>query len=157
MARVDTLTGLVNRRVLAETCHRLCAAATRHGDVFSVALLDIDFFKRINDTFGHQTGDQALMALGEILRQQSRTEDIPIRFGGEEFLVLLPKTHLAQAQIYAERIRHVCQSSTAPPFTLSIGLTQWAPGDNEERLIQRADRALYQAKEGGRNRVVLAP
>lgn len=127
-------------------------------------MLDIDHFKRYNDSAGHIAGDQALLAVANIIREQIRDDDQAARFGGEEFLIVLPDTGLKDAQPIAERLRQSVEQASIedntgnplPPVTLSIGLAEWAPFETTEQLIARADAALYQAKHTGRNRVVLS-
>jgi diguanylate cyclase (GGDEF)-like protein len=127
----------------------------------AVLLCDLDNFKQINDRFGHHAGDRVLSRFGALLRRHARFDDVPIRLGGEEFCVVLPRTDLSGAQILAERLRHdtECQLADVVPggATVSIGV---AVSDDDPievpALLKRADQALYSAKQGGRNRVVIA-
>ncbi len=164
-ARSDPLTGLHNRRWLDEN---LPGMLEQHGDArrsLCLLMLDIDHFKRYNDSVGHLAGDQALIAVAGSLRSQIRDDDRAVRFGGEEFLIVLPDTDLRDARPIGERLRYTVQQTaivgsegaTLPGVTLSIGLAQWAPGETPEQFIARADVALYQAKRQGRNRLILSP
>ncbi len=169
LAERDELTGVNNRRNLMALFQRELDRARRYGSILSVAMVDIDFFKSFNDTYGHQAGDDVLRTISQVLVSASREIDIVGRYGGEEFVVLLPETSLEQARIYCERLRarvelrgHDLQSTRfgkTKPLTISVGMTQAVPaaGDDVERIIARVDEALYEAKEGGRNRVVEGP
>lgn len=156
----DALTGLFNRRYLDETLDRELARAMREGYPVAVMMIDIDFFKRLNDTYGHLAGDEVLRALAGILTQSARTEDVICRFGGEEFAAVLPKMPLNVALERAEgwRAAFAALPMTFGEFelraTLSVGVAAF-PGDGRSRdaLIDAADNALYRAKAGGRNRV----
>ena len=164
LARRDALTGLANRRAFEEALRREVARARRSGSALSVVALDVDHFKRVNDTHGHAAGDVALAEVATRAQRALRTEDLLARVGGEELAALLPGATLAAAAEVAERIRHaVCESSipvgtTAVSLTVSLGC---ASLDAEEReaapLLARADARLYDAKRAGRNRVVWAP
>lgn len=154
LARVDPLTG-ANRRWYGDTrLTELCEA----GEVVAVAMVDIDFFKSVNDGFGHAAGDQVLAAVGQALTTHLRTGDLVSRYGGEEFLVILPDTPPAGAMQVAERLREAVAAITGLPksVTVSIGVAACLQDETAERLIARADAALYQAKHGGRNRVVMS-
>lgn len=154
----DPLTGLKNRRYFAHNFHDECARSHRRNEHLSLLFLDIDFFKRINDEHGHHIGDMVLRELGSYLHSQCRPYDTPVRWGGEEFLILLRSTDEAGAVLFAERIRTgIAQgiSQEIPfTFTISIGLAEHQTGDTLEELVNRADQALYHAKQTGRNRVV---
>lgn len=121
-------------------------------------MADLDHFKQVNDEYGHQAGDNVLAAFGQLLREQTRATDILARFGGEEFVVLLPHTGMAQAVAIAERTREalaLLQIEPVPhPVTGSFGVAVLAPGERAEGLIRRRDASLYAAKDAGRNRVV---
>jgi len=156
----DTLTGLPNRLALDERINLEVARARRDQTVLCLAIWDIDRFKDINDTYGHQAGDKALHVVGKTLAKLIRDVDMVARFGGEEFVMLLPATMPDQAMEVVERIREKL-AATAFRFkekplqiTLSCGLTQYRPGEQPEDTFARADEALYQAKEEGRNRCV---
>lgn len=147
--RTDPLTGLRNRRALDEALHSLFALAGRYGATFSVAILDIDHFKRINDEQGHLQGDHILQQLARTLDDAVRDTDTVARFGGEEFVVLMPETGLEGACIFTERAREMIESQIG--ITVSGGVAQAVEGDSSQTLISRADAALYSAKSAGRN------
>ncbi|MCC7473884.1 MAG: GGDEF domain-containing protein [Pirellulales bacterium] len=153
----DPLTGLPNRREFNERLEERMSAWNRRQEVFSLLMLDVDHFKKLNDHYGHLAGDQVLATLGGVLRGAIRREDKAARYGGEEFAVLLPGTTLSQAAIVAHKIREaILQTIVAHhdhrlTFTVSIGLATIQPGEAVESLIQRADEALYAAKGAGRN------
>lgn len=159
-ARHDVLTGCLNRRYITQLATQEVSRSTRHNHVFTVLLMDLDHFKKVNDTYGHAAGDQALKSFAEICRNNVRTSDSVARFGGEEFLVLLPDTDASHAKILAERIRSntelamVHSEGISFKITVSIGIAQFAGGsDPFEQIVARADTALYRAKANGRNRV----
>lgn len=159
MARVDGLTGVYNRRYLDMRLKEELDRSRRHGNSFSLLILDIDHFKTINDRHGHLCGDYVLRDLARKLQQQLRTTDIIGRYGGEEFCCLLPETSLQQALIFAERCRDKiakelfsCDGQTIR-ITISLGATEQQDGDTLEGIVRRADVALYEAKHGGRNLV----
>jgi diguanylate cyclase (GGDEF)-like protein/PAS domain S-box-containing protein len=158
ISQTDALTGLANRRTLDERMRLEAARAERVGSGFSVILADLDHFKLINDEFGHLMGDRVLVATAEVFAQQARPYDLPARFGGEEFVVVLPESTLADAMAIAQRIRaaisKVSVSEVTRPITISLGISTWGHGDTVGALVGRADAALYQAKRRGRNRVV---
>jgi two-component system, cell cycle response regulator len=161
LATTDPLTGLANRRALLEALQIEIAHARRHGSPLSFALLDVDHFKSVNDVHGHPVGDQVLAAVGALLRRELRIPDVPARWGGEEFVVVLKHTDGAGGLVAAERIRKAVQAleiSTADKrisVTVSIGVAEFTAIDSAELLVDRADRAMYRAKTGGRNRVEL--
>jgi len=155
-AMTDGLTGLANRRALNDAMAHELAMARRSHQPYAVLMADVDHFKRINDQQGHRAGDEALAAFAQRLRAALRAQDLPFRYGGEEFCVLLPDTDAAGAAVLAERLRvAVAQpaGTAAPMITASFGATVWQPGDTADALFSRADRALYRAKELGRDRV----
>jgi diguanylate cyclase (GGDEF)-like protein len=160
----DPLTGLYNRRHMQESLEREVHRARRRERSLSVMLLDIDHFKRYNDSFGHPAGDEALRFVAEVLLQNTRAEDLACRYGGEEFLVLLPECTVAQAAIRADEIRNVLkkiyfegQENLPAMITISVGVAAYdGPEDRTELLLKRADEALYKAKHQGRDRVVIA-
>jgi diguanylate cyclase (GGDEF)-like protein len=166
MARTDGLTGLHNRRYFFEVAERELERVRRAGSALAVLLLDLDRFKEINDTFGHQTGDRVLLAVADVLRSQLRAADVPARFGGEELVVLLPDTGLTRAAQAAERLRQaVARTALESPrgavaVTLSAGVAALEGAELNESidtLIGRADEALYAAKGAGRNQVAVWP
>ncbi|HVR41277.1 MAG TPA: GGDEF domain-containing protein [Thermoanaerobaculia bacterium] len=162
----DTLTGLYNRWYVIEKIDCEINRALRHGSPVSLLMLDIDHFKRVNDTYGHSAGDQVLQSVGKLLRESCRIYDIPGRYGGEEFCVVLPETKVGNTSVVAERIRQRFESTALSvpdgeiTVTASIGIAGMeSPTDDgilsPAALIDRADRALYSAKHRGRNRVEL--
>jgi len=157
LCRTDALTGLANRRPLDDMLEKCVAMARRHGHPFSLLMFDLDFFKRINDSYGHEQGDKTLQACAAVLRENARREDLPARVGGEEFCILLPGTVLGNALGMAERIRLAVSRNIILPggraVTASLGVAQYQADESAEDLLRRADEALYRAKEGGRNRV----
>lgn len=160
LATVDALTGLRNRRAFAEGIQHEVARARRYGDPLSIVMLDIDHFKRVNDTFGHAAGDLVLAAVGHGVATTARGTDLCARWGGEEFVIALTKTGLEPACLAAERLRAVIERLVVPtpegvtvPATASLGVATYTNGDTLESLIDRADRAMYAAKSAGRNRV----
>ncbi|MFT3858806.1 MAG: diguanylate cyclase [Aquabacterium sp.] len=162
LARKDGLTGLYNRRAADDRMDEECARHQRYGQAFSLLLLDIDHFKRINDSFGHAVGDEALRHVAHCLTALCRDADFVARFGGEEFLVLLPQTHLEGAVQAGEKLRLAIAALDVPQVghvTVSIGAAELSGGmpTSLRDLLKRADDALYEAKAGGRNRVVAAP
>jgi diguanylate cyclase (GGDEF)-like protein len=156
LANTDALTGLHNRKAISEILETVREHCEKERLPLSVLMLDIDCFKAINDTFGHQTGDAVLMAVATLLRHNSRKEDAVGRWGGEEFLIVSPHLDEDGARSLAERLRVAVRSWTFPQVsrvTISLGVSQARPGDSSNALIGRADAALYQAKEQGRNAV----
>jgi diguanylate cyclase (GGDEF)-like protein len=160
----DVLTGLYNRRYMLETCRREFSRAARTGESVSVLSIDIDHFKKYNDNHGHDAGDLVLRAVGNCLETTFRNEDVPCRFGGEEFIVLLPGADAALAARRAEQIRSKVEAivvryieKNLPKITISIGVAVFPEaGDNPQLVLKAADEALYRAKENGRNRVELS-
>jgi diguanylate cyclase (GGDEF)-like protein len=155
-ARVDPLTGLANRRELGAALEAALREAREESSPLCLALLDIDHFKDINDTYGHAAGDEVLVQVAGSLRGNRTGLGTIARHGGEEFAWLLPRTALAQAQAHCEALREtVAYASQSLPVTISIGLAQATPEDTVSSLMQRADQALYTAKRTGRDRVVV--
>lgn len=150
----DDLTQLLNRRHMRECLEKEIARSDRDGESFSIALIDIDHFKRVNDEFGHATGDQVLRKVAACLIQNTRTYDQCARWGGEEFLILFPKCSMDCATGLAERIREFIAEDMTPSLTLSIGISQYQNGEEPDAILKRADDALYLAKAQGRNRTV---
>jgi len=165
LAQTDPLTQLLNRRALTERIATEMERALRYDATLALLMIDLDHFKRVNDTHGHLVGDDVLRDMGELLRGMIRTNDIVARYGGEEFLVLLPETDDAGAEVFAERIRQAVEAAsfardamTEPlRMTCSIGVALFpaARVETAEDLLARADSALYRAKADGRNRVRL--
>lgn len=159
MALRDQLTGLYNRFYLLEEADHKIAFAKRHKHEISLLMLDIDFFKLINDKHGHPTGDAVLKAVAKLLMKETRMEDIVARFGGEEFVIVLDHADIEGAKYKAEKIRREIEKLIPEKIlvTVSIGLAQYRSGkETFEQLLKRADNSLYQAKEQGRNRVIIA-
>lgn len=162
-ARTDVLTGLYNRREFEQRLAEEHARAKRYNKPYVFMMLDIDYFKQVNDAHGHAAGDTVLKTLAEILRKQLRDADIPARYGGEEFAAIFPEIDDTAAKQVAERVR---RAVAATPFrlpdgreinmTVSIGVSSYPKdADTPREVVDCADRALYAAKEAGRNRVVM--
>ncbi|MEA2338960.1 MAG: two-component system, cell cycle response regulator [Thermoanaerobaculia bacterium] len=160
----DSLTGLYNRWYVMEKIDSEMNRSLRHGSPVSLIMLDIDHFKRVNDSFGHSAGDRVLQSVGQVLRDSCRVYDVPGRYGGEEFCVVLPETRVGNTTVVAERIRERLAASRfevgsdSVVVTASIGIAGIDSIDGESTLspsilIDRADQALYSAKHRGRNRV----
>lgn len=160
-ASADGLTGLPNRVAYNEQIERDLQRWRRYGSTFSMAVVDLDLFKRINDTYGHQAGDKVLSQVGRMLRQYLRAADFVARYGGEEFVILFPSTTAAQAAGVAEKFRTrlatmpFCFDGQEVTVTTSVGVSEIRENDSRESLFGRADTALYKAKSAGRNRVVV--
>ena len=162
-SETDGLTGALNRRSFDERVHRLVEQAAVMGTSFAVIMVDIDDFKIINDTYGHTTGDRVIMVVVDKCRKQIRSNDALARYGGDEFVILMPAASLRNAVKKARGIRKsICNArygldDVVPgleiTFTVSLGVAAWHRGDTVQTLIQRADQALYQAKRGGKNGV----
>lgn len=160
---IDGLTQVYNRRFFSAELRRLFDIATRHQRPLSLAMIDLDHFKSINDTHGHRTGDLVLTEVSTVIVQNVRSSDVLARYGGEEFVVLLPETPIAEAALMAERIRGAVEAMRVDArdarigVTISIGVAdvQSADTGTPARLLEAADRALYEAKEHGRNCVRL--
>lgn len=163
LARVsvtDHLTGVFNRVRLDQVLADSISEAVRSGKEFAVIMLDLDHFKTVNDTFGHQGGDQVLVAAVKLLSQCMRKADVLGRWGGEEFMVICPDSDLAGATHLALKLRHAIEQYEFPEagrVTASLGVSAWQPGDTVNILVGRADCALYLAKSNGRNRVEISP
>ncbi|MDD5305961.1 MAG: GGDEF domain-containing protein [Deltaproteobacteria bacterium] len=163
-ATIDGLTGLHNRRRLGEYLPRLVERSQRAGMPLSVLMMDVDHFKRFNDTYGHPAGDRVLEVVSQVILARIRPTDLGARYGGEEFVIVLPETPLAGARIAAERLRlAICATAieshdgrALPPVSVSIGVAELSPEEKEDGLVARADAALYRAKRSGRNRVEVA-
>ena len=157
LAVTDVLTGLGNRRLLHKRMDEEIERIGRYGaHSFSLVMIDIDHFKRINDTYGHMVGDVILKAIAAEMNEAIRKTDAAVRWGGEEFMLLLSHTALDAAEAFAERLREAIEAYLFVSdirLTISLGVGEYVPGENEFELFQRIDRALYRAKLGGRNRV----
>jgi diguanylate cyclase (GGDEF)-like protein len=151
-SRIDPLTGVGNRRMFNEMLETQFAMTRRYGTQFSLALLDVDHFKQINDSKGHLYGDQVLAQLGSQITTEARETDHVARYGGEEFVILMPETELTGAAEFSDRLRSAIGQSGV---TVSVGVASTKHFMNSEELLEAADQALYQAKDAGRNRVYL--
>jgi two-component system cell cycle response regulator len=160
LATFDSLTGLYNRRAVLGRLGELINLANRYKEDFSLSMLDIDHFKVVNDRYGHLTGDEVLAKIATLIRRNVRDTDIVGRYGGEEFIIILPKTNLSSSWVVAERLRSIIEKaemkdSAGNVFTITVsqGLAGWERDEDAASLISRADEALYKAKGKGRNRV----
>jgi diguanylate cyclase len=160
LAQTDELTGLNNRRAFRAQVEEFLARTRRYQEPLSLVMLDVDHFKRINDTHSHAAGDAALRAVADVLKKSVRAIDVPGRWGGEEFALALPQTGLEEALKLAERVRltleaeRVKTSSVVLALTASFGVASADSSSTVESLVAGADAAMYRAKEQGRNRVV---
>lgn len=163
-ARTDALTRVGNRLRLHEDLVQLDSRVARYDYSYAVAICDLDHFKAYNDAFGHPAGDAALCAIADVLSRQCRKGDAVYRYGGEEFVIIMPEQSLAESQQAVERIRQAIEqaaiphptSPTAPVLTISVGVAELGPNDRADSAaaaLQRADASLYEAKQAGRNRV----
>ena len=160
--RIDAMTGLANRRAIMEKIDQEFSRAQRHQRATSIVLADLDNFKLVNDRYGYNTGDDVLVEVSRVLRGCLRQEDVCARWGGEEFLMLLPETPLQGALAAANKIREsvaMTEFKANRPgihITISLGVCEYHPDQNILEAIARADQAMFQAKLGGRNRTVVA-
>ncbi|HEY9816526.1 MAG TPA: diguanylate cyclase [Candidatus Obscuribacterales bacterium] len=159
MATIDSLTGVLNRRCLFDLAKREFERSQRYGSVFTLLMLDVDHFKRINDTYGHMVGDEVLKSLTQAIQRSLRQVDQFGRYGGEEFVIVLPESPLNIARQVGDRLRIISSQLSIPTksdpisLTVSIGIAAYDPNDKAvEDIFERADRALYQAKAEGRDR-----
>jgi diguanylate cyclase (GGDEF)-like protein len=155
----DPLTGIANRRIFLESLGGAISFAQRHQAPLSIIMADLDHFKSVNDTFGHDAGDQVLQAFAILMVEDSRQEDLVARFGGEEFIMMLPGTDAEEATVIGERLRRHWEEMIFPDahikVTASFGVSGYQPGDTVASFIERADQALYEAKRLGRNQVII--
>lgn len=164
-ATLDALTGFNNRRQLEERIKQEVSSAKRQKRNLCAIMTDIDFFKSVNDTYGHATGDLVLKAVSHVIKLQLRDYDIAGRYGGEEFSIILPYTRILEAKMVAERLRKAVENTKIDiskvnnetndkniSVTISLGIAEYENGDDEHTILQKADKALYKAKEGGRNK-----
>ena len=162
LARTDPLTGFGNRRAMGEIIARDIARARRTKDPFCSAILDVDHFKKVNDEYGHAVGDKALVHLGFVVKSAIRETDVICRYGGEEFVVVLPGAAAQGARFVIDRLRVMVENSPLVhgkdrlTIRFSAGVAELQPGETVDGLLERADQALYEAKRAGRNRVVVA-
>jgi two-component system, cell cycle response regulator len=156
----DMLTGIANRRIFLESLTAAISFAQRHQTPLSIIIADLDDFKSVNDTYGHNAGDQVIQAFATLLMENSRQEDLAARFGGEEFIIMLPGTDTKEAAVLGERFRCDWKEMTFPGSSLrvtaSFGVAAYQPGDTLDGFIEKADQALYDAKLMGKNQVVVA-
>lgn len=154
LSNTDKLTAIPNRRFFQEELERHMERYSRKGTVFSLLMVDIDHFKKVNDTYGHLVGDSVLIQLAEVLTEEVRSEDRVARLGGEEFVVILPQTDAEEAIEQARRLNKVVGNTkweTIDRLTVSIGVSTFSESDTESTILNSADQALYQAKASGRN------
>ena len=164
-ATLDALTGFNNRRQLEERIKQEVSSAKRQKRGLCAIMTDIDFFKSVNDTYGHATGDLVLKTVSRVIKLQLRDYDIAGRYGGEEFSIILPYTRILEAKMVAERLRKAVENTKIDiskvnnetndkniSVTISLGIAEYENGDDEHTILQKADKALYKAKEGGRNK-----
>ncbi|WP_303850122.1 diguanylate cyclase [Seleniivibrio woodruffii] len=162
LALTDSLTGLANRRSIMNQLAVEVSRCDRNGGFFSLIMCDIDFFKRVNDTYGHDTGDYVLRNVADVMRANLRQQDIVSRWGGEEFLIMLPLTELEKAVSVAEKLREAIKSTEMSfagenfRVTMTFGVSGYDKGMGIEHSIKKADDALYTGKQTGRNKVVMA-
>ncbi|TXI79262.1 MULTISPECIES: diguanylate cyclase [unclassified Cupriavidus] len=159
LSKTDQLTGVFNRRHLNDVLARALERNQRDGSVFSIVLIDVDRFKSVNDTYGHQVGDQVLVEMAACILKVKRGSDTVGRWGGEEFMLICPDTALQNAVRFAERLRQAVAArdfAVTGRMTASLGVASVRPGDTIHGMISRADAALYRSKEGGRDRVEYA-
>jgi len=159
-SQTDPLTGVGTRRVLEQMLDMEYQRACRYNSVFSVAIMDLDHFKKINDLSGHSEGDKVLKKLAKLITKSMRTTDITARYGGDEFMLIMPETNAKDAMRLIERVRRQTKSISVnheKNISISCGLTQWAgtESDSTDNILERADAALYEAKANGRDKVVL--
>ena len=162
-AMKDPLTGVANRAMFDRSIKDFIQSANERGEPLSLVMADVDHFKTFNDRWGHQTGDQVLRLVAEVMNANVKGQDLLARYGGEEFAILLPETSIEHAQILADRIRRAVESrrlrrrktdENLGVITMSMGIAGHRPADSIESFIERADECLYAAKEGGRNQVL---
>ena len=160
LSKTDKLTGLPNRRHFINYLEKIFSQAQRYSQPLSLVMIDLDKFKNINDTYGHDVGDDVLSTLGNLLNKETREEDLAARIGGEEFIIVLTQTHINEAQNYAQRIRKKITQldieSMPIKITASLGVATMKNDSNYESILKRADQALYKAKESGRNKVCIS-
>jgi diguanylate cyclase (GGDEF)-like protein/PAS domain S-box-containing protein len=159
LATRDELTQAYNRTIFEELLSKEIEKFSRYSHPFSILLLDVDYFKKINDTYGHDTGDKVLETMSSIFRVSIRGFDSLIRWGGEEFLLIAPATDLEKAGLLADRLRKIIENQsfdTAGKITISLGVASFRSDDNKNSIVKRADEALYVAKRNGRNRVEIS-
>ena len=157
VAYVDQLSTLLNRRGFRNNIEQVLATYTRIKTPWVILMLDIDLFKKVNDGFGHETGDKIIISISNILRNNIRSSDLVCRWGGEEFVIFLYNTTIQDGEKLAQKYRHEISSTirtpALEPITVSIGIAQASSGESLDEVIERSDRCLYFAKHTGRNKV----
>lgn len=159
LSQIDTLSGLYNRRFMNKKLEEEILKYKRYKTPFSILLLDVDFFKKINDSYGHDKGDFVIKKISTLIQQNSRDTDISARWGGEEFLILVPNSNLEGAVILANNLKQIIEKTdftTKEKITVSVGVSTFNENLNQEELLKLADNALYKAKNSGRNKVEFA-
>ena len=155
----DYLTGLASRKYIHESFVKAVSFAKRTATPLTIIMADLDYFKQVNDTFGHLAGDKVLVAVARLIHKIARNEDLAGRFGGEEFIMILVGTDQAGGKVFAERLRQKTEQMKVPgvkaKITMSLGVTEFLPDDTTDAAIKRADEAMYMAKRAGRNQVVV--
>jgi len=158
----DSLTGLANRKAFDQMLDQIINDKSSNNPIFSIVIADIDHFKKFNDTYGHLVGDKVLKYVSKIIKSCVKGKDLAARFGGEEFTLLLPDTDISDAEIVSEQVRSAISKTNLidksvnedyGQVTISLGVSQYKPNEQPQEILERADKALYQAKEKGRNRV----
>jgi diguanylate cyclase (GGDEF)-like protein len=161
LATMDSLTGVFNRRTILESLEKELHRSRRYKNVFGIIIMDIDFFKIINDTYGHQTGDKVLRSVCDNIGANIRVNDVIGRYGGEEFLIIMPETDTNHAAKAAEKLRWAIESKPVLPentqvkVTASFGVSSYRQNDDTKIIITRIDNALYESKKNGRNCVTV--
>ena len=158
MSNHDALTSLYNRQEYIRVVTRMLKSAKRYDEIFGMMLLDIDFFKLVNDNYGHDVGDQVLQKIAKVLLENTREDDFVARWGGEEFVIIVKNASLSTLEIVAQKIQKKMKETSFNPvskITLSFGLTLYREGDDEDALFNRVDNALYRAKNNGRDQYVI--
>ncbi len=161
MSLKDHLTGLYLRRYMNDVLENLIYSYNRYKKVFSIIMMDLDNFKSVNDTYGHLAGDEVLRVIGSVLKTSTRKSDIPIRYGGDEFIVILPETKLNDAVVVAKKIKDKISSIRFKKneiefkCSLSLGVTQVRDGDTMESVLDRVDQALYKTKENAKGEITV--
>jgi diguanylate cyclase (GGDEF)-like protein len=151
----DTLTGIYNRRAFVKHLQTHIKSASRYKEPFGFIMFDIDYFKRINDTYGHQVGDNVLVTISNTIQANLREDDFLARWGGEEFVIIAKYSDINSLEQLVKKLQTKLSSTSFAPvekLTCSFGITIYQDGDNDESIVKRADKALYAAKENGRNR-----
>ncbi len=157
MSRIDYLTQIANRRAFIHRLKDSVAMAQRHKTPLCLIMMDLDFFKKINDKYGHDTGDAVLINFAQVLKETCREEDFPARNGGEEFYIITPMTNLENAEVLAKRIQDKVRKSKVNgiSFTVSMGISQYIDDEGISSFLKRVAQTMYKAKDGERNKIVM--